>query len=90
LKLSEVDLAQMTLLNFFDTMKEVSILGLKVELLNERTLGSEVFTFLPSLSSIYLAYATHLKPPKQRKAEMGSDSGLIKSSPPRRSLESAP
>jgi len=80
----------MTLLKFFDTMKEVSILGLKVELLNERTLGSEVFTFLPSLSSIYLAYATPMKPSKQqRKAEMGSDSGLIKCSPPRKSLEAS-
>ena len=37
-------------------MKEVSYLGLNVELLNEQTLASEVFTFIPHLSSLYLAY----------------------------------
>lgn len=80
----------MTMQKFFAAMKEVSILGLKVELLNEQTLGSEVFTFLPSLSSLYLAYNKPLPVEKEsrqkltktrkEKATAGSDNGLIKCS----------
>jgi hypothetical protein len=31
-------------------------MGLNIELLNEQTLASEVYTFVPYLSSLYLSY----------------------------------
>ena len=55
-KVTPQELENMTLQDFFATMHEASILGLKIELLNEQTLASEVFTFMPSISSLYLAY----------------------------------
>lgn len=41
---------------FFKAFKRSSVFGLRVELLNEQTLESEIFTFSPSLSSLVLSY----------------------------------
>ena len=41
---------------FFKAFKRSSVFGLRVELLNEQTLQSELFTFQPTLSSLVLSY----------------------------------
>ena len=41
---------------FFKAFKRSSVFGLRVELLNEQTLESELFTFSPTLSSLVLSY----------------------------------
>jgi hypothetical protein len=84
-KIAENELSRTTIPKFFDSMREVSLLGLNIELLNEQTLASEVFTFIPYLSSLYLSYNEDI-PITQKKENMatnrGSDSGLIKRSEP--------
>lgn len=54
--------AKTDLESYFEAYREASIMGLRVELLNEMTLGSEIFTFLPSLSAIYLSYDRYEQP----------------------------
>ena len=41
---------------FFSAFKQSSVFGLKVEMLNELTLESELYTFVPTLSSLVLSY----------------------------------
>ena len=45
-----------TVHEFFKAFKRSSVFGLRVELLNEQTLESELFTFSPTLSSLVLSY----------------------------------
>ena len=42
--------------DFFGAFKQSSVFGLKVEMLNELTLESELYTFVPTLSSLVLSY----------------------------------
>ena len=42
--------------DFFKAFRQTSVFGLRVELLNEQTLQSELFTFTPTLSSLVLSY----------------------------------
>jgi len=46
----------MSVKDFFKAFKRTSVLGLRVELLNESTMGSEIVTFIPTLSSLVLSY----------------------------------
>ena len=43
--------------DFFKAFRQTSVFGLRVELLNEQTLQSELFTFTPTLSSLVLSYS---------------------------------
>ena len=45
-----------SLKEFFKAFRQISVYGLRVELLNEQTLQSELFTFTPTLSSLVLSY----------------------------------
>jgi len=42
--------------DFFKAFRQTSVFGLRVELLNEQTLESELYTFTPTLSSLVLSY----------------------------------
>ena len=42
--------------DFFKAFHKTSVFGLRVELLNEQTLESELYTFTPTLSSLVLSY----------------------------------
>jgi len=42
--------------DFFKAFYKASVFGLRVELLNEQTLESELYTFTPTLSSLILSY----------------------------------
>ena len=52
--------------DFFKAFRQTSVFGLRVELLNEQTLQSELFTFTPTLSSLVLSYT---KPVSDGKAD---------------------
>lgn len=41
---------------FFESYSEVSMFGLQVELFNEETCEAEVYTYMPTLSSLSLTY----------------------------------
>ena len=42
--------------DFFKAFKRSSVFGLRIEMLNEQSLESELFTFTPTLSSLVLSY----------------------------------
>ena len=63
-RISLKQLEQTTLKEFFNSYKNASVFGLKVEFLNEQTLESELYTFVPTLSSLVLSYN---KPDKDEK-----------------------
>ena len=63
-KVSLQQLEKTTLKEFFNAYKNASVFGLKVEFLNEQTLESELYTFIPTLSSLVLSYN---KPSKDAK-----------------------
>ena len=42
--------------DFFKAFRQSSVFGLRVELLNEQTLETELCTFIPTLSSLVLSY----------------------------------
>ena len=55
-KISEQVLSNCSVSKFFKAFKQSSVLGLKVELLNEQNLKSQIFTFFPTLSSLVLSF----------------------------------
>ena len=55
-KVSLQQLEKTTLKEFFNSYKNASVFGLKAEFLNEQTLESELYTFIPTLSSLVLSY----------------------------------
>ena len=57
IRVSGEELKGLRLKDFFGFFMSVSVFGARVELLNEQTLQPEVYTFLPTLSSIFLSYS---------------------------------
>jgi len=55
-KVSKDMLRKMKLKDFFAHFQYAAIFGVRAELLNEQTLQPEIYTFLPTLSSIFLDY----------------------------------
>ena len=56
LRVTSHQLPQTSVKEFFKAFRQASVFGLRVELLNEQTLQSELFTFTPTLSSLVLSY----------------------------------
>jgi hypothetical protein len=56
-RVTKESLAQMKFKDFFDAFANVSVFGARTELLNEQTLQPEIYTFLPTLSSLSLEYS---------------------------------
>ena len=55
-KVTMKQLEETSIKDFFNSYKNASVFGLKVEFLNEQTLESELYTFIPTLSSLVLSY----------------------------------
>ena len=55
-KVSMRQLDSTSVKDFFKEFRKTNVFGLRVEMLNEQTLKSEIFIFTPTLSSLVLSY----------------------------------
>lgn len=81
-KVSPAALETTSVKGFLKSLKLASLYGLRVELLNEQSLNSEVFTFTPTLSSLVLSYT---KPPEEGSPAGSAEGGSAESSSQRAS-----